>query len=778
MVASYRMQLDAKLPFGAAVDLLDHLRRLGITHLYTSPIFTSVPGSSHFYDGVDPTTVSDELGGEDGFRRLVEQLRRRNMKVIVDMVPNHLSVAIPRHNPWWWQTLRDGPDSAAARFFDIDWNAGDGQVVLPILDSSLDDLERAGRVGRGEVDGEPLLTVDGIELPGGDAERRFYRLETWSDGAHERNYRVFFAVNDLAAVRLEDPVVFDVLTSKLRELIADDLIDGVRLDHVDGLADPTGSIRGYRELLGPDRLLLVEKITLGDEPLPDHWPVDGATGYDFAADVVRLLCHPTGTPALIRGSGRYLGWGADARTFNAQEHLAKEQWMLAGLRPGVTQLSRLAGVDEATVRAAAGAFAVYRTYLTPESRTEADRSTVRRAFARALATHPDRRAGLARLQQCLLDPADALDAEIQRRFQQLTAPVMAKGSEDTAMYRFVPLLALNEVGADPDLWTIGVERFHACNQRRQAEWPNSMLTTSTHDTKRSEDVRARLAALTEVDEQWMAAVAGWEASIRAATIQAVDPSDRLLIWQTIVGTWPSGNEAGYLDRLVDYLTKALREAGVHTTWTDVNDAYEDSARALLTQAVRECGEAIDRFVDEHVLLAGRRNSLIQVTLRCLSPGFGDLYRGCETWDLSLVDPDNRRRVDWAAVRTLSRIQHQASARASWADSDDGLVKTIVIARCLQLRRANRAAFGPQSTYRPLDAGERIVAFARGDGIAERVVAVAPLCGATGSVALPPGSWVDVFTGAIHAGNCAVESLTEGFPVAVLSPEAIHGDRPG
>lgn len=778
MVASYRVQLDANFPFGAAVELLDHLHRLGITHLYTSPIFTALPGSHHFYDGVDPTSVSGELGGEDGFRRLVEQLRSRNMKVIVDMVPNHLSVAVPRANPWWWRTLRDGPDSEAARFFDIDWPAGDGHVVLPILDFPLDDLERDGRVWRGDVDGEPVLTVDGIELPGGSAEQRFYRLETWSDGAHERNYRVFFAVNDLAAVRLEDPLVFETLTAKLRELIADDLIDGLRLDHVDGLADPSGSIQKYREMLGPDRLLLVEKITIGDEPLPRHWPVDGATGYDFAADVVRLLCHPTGTPALMRRSGRYLGWGDETPTFHAHEHQAKEEWMLAGLRPGVTQLSRLAGVDETTVRAAAGAFSVYRTYLTPDFGTEADRSTVRRAFARALATDPDRRAGLARLQQCLLDPADALDAEIQRRFQQLTAPVMAKGSEDTAMYRFVPLLALNEVGADPDLWTISVDRFHARNQRRLADWPNGMLTTSTHDTKRSEDVRARLAALTEVDEQWMAAVAGWEASIRPATIEAVDPADRLLIWQTIIGTWTSGNETGYLDRLADYLTKALREAGVHTAWTDVDDVYEDSARELLTEAVRVCGVAIDRFVDEHVLRAGRRNSLIQAALRCLSPGFGDLYRGCETWDLSLVDPDNRRPVDWVTVRTLSRMQSQASAPASWADSDDGLVKTIVIARCLQLRQANQAAFGPRSTYRPLDAGDRIVAFARGDGRADRVVIVAPLCGATGPVTLPLGTWVDIFTGATHAGTCSAGSLTHGFPVAVLSPLAEDGDRPG
>ncbi len=755
MTASYRVQLSADFPFAAAEEILDHLQRLNCTYLYTSPIMTAIPGSSHFYDGVDPTTVSDELGGEDGLRRLVAAMEERGLGLLVDLVPNHLSVARPHLNRWWWETLRDGPDAACAHFFDIDWDAGDGQVILPFLPDRFEALDRRGAVTRTVLGGEPVLDIGGFVVPGGDAERRYYRLETGRDGRRRRNYRVFFEVSGLAAIRMEDDEVFDTVTAKLAGLIDDGLIDGLRLDHVDGLADPGATIARFRGILGPDRLLLVEKITIGDEQLPADWPVQGSTGYDFAHDTFRLMTDPGGAVA-------FTPQRAEDR-FEAIEYHAKCEVIDGGLGAGADQLSRLANVSFECVKTAAAHFDIYRTYLIDPVARSVDRAGVERAFNAARAARPDLTPELDALGRQVLSPENGREREVRQRFQQFTAPVMARGVEDTAMYRYVPLLGLNEVGSDPGVFSITASRFHQRNLQRLHDWPGAMLTTSTHDTKRSEDVRARLAALTGCPDEWFAFVVGAE---NAQDSAPPHQEDRSILWQSIVGTWPGlPLPEGYPDRILAYMTKALREAKRRSGWTDPDIDYEQIVEgyargALSTPAVLAM---IDRFVSDHLLWAGRRNSIAQTLLRCTSPGFPDLYRGCESWDLSLVDPDNRRRLDWPAL-TEQSTHLEVDPVQAWTSADSGLVKMLVIARALGLRLVLPDSFGPGSDYLRLPASsERIVAFRRAP-----VIVVAPFV-QDGSVELPPGSWTDRFTNRTWQQVLDVGEMVSRFPVGLLVP---------
>ena len=779
--AAYRLQLTADQGFAAAGALVPHLRRLGISHLYTSPVLAAAPGSTHGYDGVEPTRVSEPLGGRDGLAALVEELRAHDMGWLADIVPNHLSVAVPAVNPLWWEVLRDGPAGPTARVFDIDWAGGGGRVVLPVLDRPLEEVVAGGGVRADSVDGDPAASIGGFVVPlrpDGPVPQpheapdwtailsaQHYRLVPWR-GAH-RNYRVFFDISSLAAVRVEDPDVHDVVHQEIGRWSAAGWVDGLRVDHVDGLARPGEYLGRLRSVLGGSRWLLVEKILLGGEELPRHWPVDGTTGYEFAADVVRVLADPAGELPLTELYHEVTG---DARGYEEVELEAKLEALGGRLGPDVARVARLAGLAEDVVVAAASSFRVYRTYLPGDAVAGLPR--VRSAFRRAAARRPDLAAPLAVLEAMVVDPDGRVEQEVSRRFQQLTSPVMAKGAEDTAFYRYHRLVALNDVGSDPARFSLSTENFHAVAARRQQGHPRTLLTTSTHDTKRSEDVRARLVVLSEIPGPWSEAVRRWRAQAAPHRSAAgPDPHLEHLFWQTLVGAWPIGSE-----RLGAYLLKAAREAGTATTWVDPDEAYE-AALAGFTDGVLGDGplmEDVGAFVAERLLVPGRVNALSQVLLRCTSPGVPDLYQGTERWDLSLVDPDNRRPVDWAAVTALVERSAGIDGRAAWADPDDGLPKALLLRRALGLRRRRPELFGRGGEYRPLrvdGAGSRggALAFCRGGG-AVSVVPLRPVAAATDgwgalAVALPAGIWRTscARTGRSRAGRSRSTSCSRASP---------------
>jgi (1->4)-alpha-D-glucan 1-alpha-D-glucosylmutase len=791
-VAAYRLQLTAEQGFAQAADLVAHLHRLGISHLYTSPVLAAAPGSTHGYDGVDPSRVSDELGGREGLVELVATLRAHGMGWLADIVPNHLSVAVPAANPMWWEVLRHGPSSPAARVFDVDWAGGDGKVVLPVLGQPLAEVVAAGGVAAETVGCEPAASVDGFVVPlrpdgphpppDGVADwevilaQQHYRLVPWRGAP--RNYRVFFDISSLAAVRVEDPDVHDAVHEEIGRWVRDGWVDGVRVDHVDGLARPGDYLERLRSLVGPSRWLVVEKILLGSEELPRHWPVDGTTGYEFAADVIRLLADPAGERPLTELYHEVTG---DHRSYAEVEHAAKLEALGGRLRPDVARVARLAGADEDAVAEAAAAFGVYRTYLPRDA--VAGLARVRSAFRRAAARRPDLASPLARLEAMVVDPAGREEQEVSRRFQQLTSPVMAKGAEDTAFYRYHRLVALNDVGADPGRFSIGPEELHAVSARRHQTHPRSLLTTSTHDTKRSEDVRARVVVLSELAGPWSEALRRWRG--RAAPHRSAagpDPHLEHLFWQTLVGAWPIGP-----DRLGEYLLKAAREAGTSTSWIDPDEAGE---AAVLAFAEGVLGDAalmgeVAGFVADHLVVPGRVNALSQVLLRCTSPGVPDVYQGTERWDLSLVDPDNRRPVDWVAVAALVARSDEVDGRGAWVDPDDGLPKALLLRRALGLRVRRPELFGRGGGYRPLrveGGGSRAgaLAYCRGGG-AVAVVPLRPVAAAadgwgTLTVALPPGDWRDVLCPerGFGGGPVRLGELFATFPVALLEREDSTG----
>jgi len=738
--ATYRVQLSGRFPFAAATRIVPYLADLGVSHLYASPILRARSGSAHGYDVVDPTEVSPELGGEDGLRELVAALRAHGMGLVADIVPNHMAAS--PENPWWVETLRHGPASPFARVFDVDWAAGGGRVRLPVL---------AGPPGR--VAGD--LRIDGGWVryhehrfplaPGTDRlDQQHYELVEWRRAAVDGNYRRFFTVNDLVGVCQEDPEVFRLTHATTLRLVADGLVDGVRVDHVDGLADPAAYLERLDLALRQESgdavpWVVVEKILEPGERLP-AWPVAGTTGYEFSAVADGVLVDPAAAGTFAERYRRLTGTDPDPAELAVA---CKREWLLRDFRAEVAGVAgRLPG-DQAANRAAvvelAAFLPVYRTYVAGRV-TDADRAVV--AAARDAATSrldPAGRRALARLAAALLLESPA-GAPAVRRFQQLSGPAMAKGVEDTALYRDTRLLARNEVGGDLGSFGRPVAELHAANAERAARWPASMLATSTHDSKRGEDVRARLAVLSERPERWWALAERWTG--RLAGPAGVDPADALILWQTMAGAWPLE-----LGRCLAYMEKAVREAGLRSTWTEPDPGYERAVRELVEGAYadRRLRAELEELVAE-IAPAGRVKGAGLALLRLTSPGVPDTYQGTETEQLVLVDPDNRRPV---------------------AFRGDGSLKFRVTRAALRLRRERPALF---AGYRPLAAPGHLVAFARGDD--RLVVVVTRLTGEpadrSGPVDLPPGPWRELLSEAdLPGGATPAGELLAALPHALL-----------
>jgi (1->4)-alpha-D-glucan 1-alpha-D-glucosylmutase len=728
--STYRVQLSAAFPFAAARAVVPYLADLGVSHLYTSPILRSRTGSTHGYDVVDPTQVDPELGGGAGLGELVADLRAAGMGLVVDLVPNHLTTS--EENPWWMETLRHGPGAEAARVFDIDWEAGGGKVRLPVLGDPLDQVADQVRVGGGWV----VYHEHRFPMAPGTTrlEQQHYELVDWRRAAVDLNYRRFFTVNELIGVRQEDPEVYRLTHATVLRLVADGLVDGVRVDHIDGLADPAGYLRRLAEEVP---FVVVEKILEDGEELPPSWPVAGTTGYEFLAVADGVLVDRAAAGAFADGYRELTGDDPDPA---AVALACKRERLERDFGAEVAGVARHLPGDQAANRAAvvelAARLPVYRTYVT-DTASDADRAVIASsAEAAGPALDEAGAAALDRLVAALLlleTPAP----EAVRRFQQLSGPAMAKGVEDTALYRDTRLVARNEVGGNLGVFGRPVAELHQANAEREARWPGSLLATSTHDTKRGEDVRARLAVLSECPARWWPLADRWTGRLAAG----VDPADALLLWQTMAGAWPL--ERG---RCLAYMEKAVREAGLHTTWTDPDPAYERAVADLVDRAYAD-----DRLMAElealvaEIAPAGRVKAAALALLRLTSPGIPDTYQGTETEQLVLVDPDNRRPAPFAP--------------------DDSL-KFHITRTTLRLRRAHPDLF---TGYRPLDAPAHLVAYTRGD---DRLAIIATRLttpeNGDDPIALPGGPWHDVLSGPGHPGGPtpSAELLAE-LPHALL-----------
>jgi len=711
--ATLRLQFHKGFTFADAEALVPYFAALGISHLYASPITTARAGSLHGYDVTDPTQVNPELGGEPALRRLVDALRREKLGLVVDIVPNHMAATL--ENAWWADVLRNGQASRYARWFDIDWESG--KVFLPWLGKPAADVT--------------AKEIDALSLPKPGA----WRLGWWRTAGDRINWRRFFDINELVCLRMDDDEAFEAVHAMTARLYAEGVIDGVRVDHVDGLADPAGYCRTLRQRLDPANparpYLVVEKILLRGEILPAAWGCDGTTGYDFMDEVSALQHDPAAEPVLAAAWAALSGRPADfateeeaaRREIIARSFSAPLEACLGAFDPGEdSDLSRPAlrrALTELLVH-----FPVYRSYG-----TSGDEPYLKQAADAAKKSGlPGDRWVIDWLHERMREPGGAVT-----RFQQLSAPIAAKSVEDTAFYRYGRLLSRNDVGFDIERFGDGAADFHTRMQRRRATQPHGMLATATHDHKRGEDVRARLTVLSERPTEWAQRQARWIEQCALLRRDGMpDPGDIAMLLQTIVGAWPldltledTVGRATFAQRLAGWQQKALREAKLKSDWADPNAAYEKAAQDLLHRlVVDEAAPAlraeIFAFI-QTIAPAGAVNGLAQTLLRLTAPGLPDLYQGTELWDFSLVDPDNRRPVDFALRQ---KMLGDETTLASWRD---GAIKQRLIERALALRTALPDLFADGS-YEPVAVegrfADHIVAFVRRRG-SDAILTVVP-----------------------------------------------------
>lgn len=762
--STYRLQIRNEFDLHEAAALVPYLHDLGVDWVYLSPILTAEEGSDHGYDMTDPSAVDPVRGGPDGLAALSEAARAAGMGVLVDIVPNHMGVQTPADNAWWWQLLQEGRGSRMAEAFDVDWDEGGGRIRIPVLGDGEDELDRLSL-----VDGELRYYDNRFPLAEGSAHpgdspaevhaRQHYELVNWRRADSELNYRRFFGVNTLAGLRVEVPWVFEESHAEVKRWFDDGLVDGLRIDHPDGLADPEGYLRDLRSLTG-GAYVLVEKILEPGETLPVEWDTAGTTGYDALAEVDRLFTDPDGEHALT-GS-------VPVDPFHEMIHHTKRGIADGILRSEVLRLARLVPTDaglDADVAADAIAelltcFPVYRSYLPGGAQYLAD--AVRDARIR----RPDLTDAISTLHPLLnpfLDGAEEL-SELPRRFQQTSGMVMAKGVEDTAFYRYSRLVSLNEVGADPSIFSIEPLELHRRLLERETANPLAMTTLSTHDTKRSEDTRARISVLSELAENWVGILGRLEelAPIGDATFAP-------LLWQSLIGAWPLSRERAHA-----YAEKASREADLSTHWTAPDEAFERGMHAAVDAAFDDAAvaalitETVERIRD-----AGWSTSLAQKLLQLTMPGVPDVYQGTEFWDTSLVDPDNRREVDYEARRkVLTDIDFGALPEVG----PGAEAKLLVVSRALKLRRDRPELFtGYTAVTASGAAAGHVFAFDRGGAITlvtRLPYGLARRGGWEGTtLELPAGTYTCALTGAtVSGGTVLAAEIFATFPAALLVQE--------
>ncbi|MEI4281144.1 malto-oligosyltrehalose synthase [Klenkia terrae] len=756
---TYRLQFHADFTLDDGAAVVGYLADLGVSHAYASPLLRSAEGSNHGYDTTDHAHVDEARGGRPALERLVAALHERGLGLVLDLVPNHMGVDDAHAAQWWWSLLELGQDSPHAHAFDVDWDFGGGRVRLPVLGSADDLAELSVSDGELRYYEHRFPVAPGTDggTPQEVHDRQHYELVDWRRADADLNYRRFFAINTLAGLRVEDERVFEATHALVREMLAAGWVDGLRIDHPDGLADPGQYLDRLAELSGR-RWTVVEKILEPGEDLPGGWATAGTTGYDALAEVDGVLVDPAGEPALTALDTEVTGHPVD---YAELVHGTKREVTDGILGSEVARLARLVGdlpgvpaeqVSQALAELLA-CFDVYRTYL-PAGREHLD-STVAAVRER----RPDLTAAVDGLHPLLATP----HTELATRFEQTSGPVMAKGVEDSAYYRWSRFVALNEVGGDPTRFGLPVADFHAAQDRRAEQRAASMTTLSTHDTKRSEDVRARLAVLAELPGEWAGLVRGW--------LTRHPLADRPLahqVWQNLVGAWPLTPERAHA-----YAEKAAREAGTSTTYTAVDEEFEASLHAMVDAAFEDptTRAEIDAFV-ERIAPYGWSNSLAQKLLQLTMAGVPDVYQGTELWDFSLVDPDNRRPVDYAQRRALLAELEAGTVPAVDAT---GAAKLLVVSRALRHRRDSPEAFAGYTAVEVAGpAADHAVAFDRG-GVVTVATRLPVRLAADGgwrdtALQLPHGGWRDLLTGTrvvSDARGAQLAEVLDALPVALL-----------
>ncbi|WP_233557765.1 malto-oligosyltrehalose synthase [Tessaracoccus antarcticus] len=844
--STYRLQCHGLFTFDDAAAQVPYLAGLGITHLFCSPILQAAPGSMHCYDVVDHSQVFDESGGEAAFRRLATAAHNHGLGVVVDVVPNHMAVPTPLwHNHALWEVLREGPDSPFAHWFDIDLT-GSQAILMPVLGDKIGRELAAGTItvetrdvpnADDTISSQPVVVYHDHVFPirpGTEhlplpelLEQQWYRVAYWKVASEELNYRRFFDVDTLAAVRVEDDDVFRATHRLLVDLHAEGLIDGFRIDHPDGLANPRQYLADLQKATG-GCWVVVEKILEADEALPSNFECDGTTGYDALLRVSGLFHDAASLPRLTdlweRVSGSGEGFAANlarAKEEVVQDMLFTEVNRLVSIVVGVCDGDiRLRDHTRRQVYRAINELLMgmdrYRAYVEPGLvPSDEERQVVLEAAERARQRLADDEQDTLDLIVALAcgDPGtgeegrgaetlpqphghavttefprdapntDALRSEFMVRFAQTCGPVMAKSKEDTAFYRWNRFVAVNEVGSEPTIVGVSADSFHDFCSDLNTTWPSTMTTLSTHDAKRSEDVRARLSALTEFPKEWESCLTELHSATEEIRTEQVDGATELLLWQTLLGMWRlPGTTAGQhpvsQERLAGYLTKAMRENKSQTTWTEPHEAYEDAIQSLAAAALQD--ERVASALDEFVALSMqsvRATVLGQKLLQLTMPGIPDVYQGCEVVDLSLVDPDNRRPVDF--YRQAGLLAGVDAGSGNGLDAE----KLLVTSRALRLRRDHPDAFrGVTAEYRPVGATTgHAVAFARAVAGDEQVTAITVATrllsglmdrGGWGdhTVFLPEGQFRCLLGGQeVTGGQTLLSDVLGNLPVALLVP---------
>ncbi|HVM47612.1 MAG TPA: malto-oligosyltrehalose synthase [Candidatus Acidoferrum sp.] len=815
--STYRFQFNKDFTLRQAKDLVPYLHKLGISHIYASPLLKACPGSTHGYDICDHSLLNPEIGTERELEELVGTLRSHDMGLVLDIVPNHMGIC-GRHNAWWWDVLKHGRNSAFAGYFDIEWDSPDprqrGKVLTPVLGDTYGHVLERKELRLAREDGEVLLAYvdkrfplapESLPSPEPDAEelerlngdldaldaviqKQHYRLADWHRGDSELNYRRFFNIWTLPGIRIEDPRVFGAAHALVLSWYAKGWIDGFRVDHPDGLRDPTEYLKRLRAA-APEAWIVAEKILQPGESVPEEWPVAGTTGYEFMRRVTELFVDHRAekplTDVYVDFTGEPTDYGAVVREKQrlvlGRLFEAEVNWLTRMLLRVAARHWRYRDLAEADLREAlidvAARLPVYCTYVqahlgrVPEADAAVIAETVSWGRHRRRTLPPEAFDFIEDL--LLLRLRGELEQEFVVHFQQLTGPTMAKGAEDTACYCFNRLLALNIVGGDPSRFGMSPEEVHERFQQAQERCPHAMLTTSTHDTKRSGDVGMRLCVLSEVPQDWRRTVFRWSAlNAKHRRGEWPDRNMEYFYYQTLVGAWPLS-----LERALPIMEKSAHEAKQHTSWTRPDPEYDTALRGFVTGTLRDPQfvAEVERFVAQ-LLEPGQVNSLASTLLKLTAPGVPDTYQGEELWELSLVDPDNRRPVDFATRQRWLDELERLSVEQVWRRRDEGVPKLWLIWKVLPFRRSHRELFGAESSYQPLPAqgpqAARAFAFARGG----RIVTLVPRL-VTGlrngwgetTLRLPEGRWRNELTGEeVTGGERHVGELLRQFPVALFS----------
>ncbi|EIC86006.1 malto-oligosyltrehalose synthase [Serratia sp. M24T3] len=773
--STYRIQFRNGMTFDRAAALVPYLKRLGISHLYASPIFTATSDSTHGYDVTDANEIEPTIGGRAGFDRLVKALKSAGLGLILDIVPNHMAASL--ENAWWRDVIEHGENSRYAGHFDIDWSR---RLTLPFLGDTFEVALENGEISikADPETGKPTLAYfesfypltpeswrsreqQVLQLSDKTAiaelhQRQPWRLMCWRDAPRELSYRRFFEITGLVGIRVEERAVFDDTHRLILELVHSGAVDGLRIDHVDGLADPKGYLELLRQQAGEDCYLTIEKILGDGEHIPADWPVSGTTGYEFIASLSDVLVDGNQIKALSAAYDRVVG-----KPVNMEAELRSAKLLMVdrNFEGEFTTLLRLAWLiaeneqrkfSEQAIRLALRelltAFPVYRTYGT-DSGLPVEGQQLLQKLASELKEGPhavdsESLDFLIRVLNGTVADKASREANVFRtRFQQLTGPLMAKSVEDTLFFRHHMALALNEVGAEPLPRHFSLERFHEDMKIRLQQQPDAISSTSTHDTKRGEDARARLYSLTEAPELWAECVTRWRKMNQSEVSVLEDgpapkPAGAWMLYQALTGVWPTtlqlDDDKGLEEleqRFLAFVEKAVREAKLRTNWSDSNEIFEEAVndyiRHLFALDNRAFLEDFTASIQPFVL-AGLVNSLTQTVIKLTAPGVPDIYQGSEALNFSLVDPDNRREPDFAAMARLLESGEDSvfDSQQSWLI---GQVKQQAIARGLHLRLEKPALFR-HGDYLPLLAsGENAgkwVAFARHHA-ADALIVIAP-----------------------------------------------------